>query len=80
MPAPTQVFRMATSGGAATTPFADSIGALEVGRAADVVDCLGDDPVDIGGLTLVDDRPDLHPLVEGSPTTRASAFLRRAST
>jgi hypothetical protein len=32
-----QVVRMATSGGAATTPFADTIGALEVGRAADMV-------------------------------------------
>jgi cytosine/adenosine deaminase-related metal-dependent hydrolase len=32
-----QVFRMTTSGGAATTPFADTIGALEVGRAADMV-------------------------------------------
>src|ERR1051326_7406053 len=28
---------MATSGGAKTTPFADMIGALEVGRAADLV-------------------------------------------
>src|SRR5580704_9963097 len=27
--------------------------------------CLGDDPLDIGGLTLVDDRPDLYLLVEG---------------
>src|ERR1700738_3305668 len=27
-------------------------------------DRLGEDPVDIGGLTLVDNRPDLHPLVE----------------
>src|SRR5262249_36953844 len=30
-------FRMATSSGARTTPFADTIGALEVGRAADMV-------------------------------------------
>jgi cytosine/adenosine deaminase-related metal-dependent hydrolase len=37
VPTPAQVFRMATSGGAATTPFADTIGALEVGRAADMV-------------------------------------------
>ncbi len=28
-------------------------------------DSSSDDPVDIGGLTLVDDRPDLYPLVEG---------------
>ena len=37
VPTPAQVFRMATSGGAATTPFAERIGALEVGRAADIV-------------------------------------------
>ena len=37
VPTPAQVFRMATSGGAATTPFAEAIGALEVGRAADIV-------------------------------------------
>ena len=37
VPTPAQVFRMATSGGAKTTPFADTIGALEVGRAADMV-------------------------------------------
>jgi len=37
VPTPAQVFRMATSGGAATTPFAETIGALEVGRAADIV-------------------------------------------
>ena len=37
VPTPAQVFRMATSGGAATTPFAETIGALEVGRAADMV-------------------------------------------
>jgi 5-methylthioadenosine/S-adenosylhomocysteine deaminase len=32
-----EVFRMATAGGAATTGFADRIGALEPGRAADLV-------------------------------------------
>jgi 5-methylthioadenosine/S-adenosylhomocysteine deaminase len=37
VPTPAQVFRMATSGGAATTPFAETIGTLEVGRAADIV-------------------------------------------
>src|SRR5262245_41365683 len=37
VPTPTQVFLMATSGGAKTTPFADTIGALEAGRAADIV-------------------------------------------
>ena len=37
VPTPAQVFRTATSGGAATTPFAETIGALGVGRAADIV-------------------------------------------
>ena len=37
VPTPAQVFRMATSGGARTTPFADTIGTLEAGRAADMV-------------------------------------------
>jgi 5-methylthioadenosine/S-adenosylhomocysteine deaminase len=37
VPTPAQVFRMATSGGAKTTAFGDSIGTLEVGRAADMV-------------------------------------------
>ena len=32
-----EVFRMATAGGAATTPYADRIGVLEPGRAADLV-------------------------------------------
>lgn len=32
-----QVFRMATAGGAQTTPFAPRIGTLEVGKAADLV-------------------------------------------
>ena len=37
VPTAAQVFRMATSGGAKTTAFGDTIGALEVGRAADMV-------------------------------------------
>ena len=37
VPTPAQVFRMATAGGAKTTAFGDSIGALEVGRGADLV-------------------------------------------
>jgi 5-methylthioadenosine/S-adenosylhomocysteine deaminase len=37
VPTPAQVFRMATSGGAKTTAFGDAIGALEVGRSADMV-------------------------------------------
>jgi len=37
VPTPAQVFRMATSGGAKTTAFGDTIGTLEVGKAADMV-------------------------------------------
>jgi 5-methylthioadenosine/S-adenosylhomocysteine deaminase len=37
VPTAAQVFRMATSGGAKTTPFGHSIGILEKGRAADMV-------------------------------------------
>ena len=37
VPTMAQVFRMATSGGAKTTPYADEIGVLEVGKAADMV-------------------------------------------
>jgi cytosine/adenosine deaminase-related metal-dependent hydrolase len=37
VPTPAQVFRMATSGGAKTTPFGERLGVLEVGRAADLV-------------------------------------------
>src|SRR5260370_18462680 len=37
VPTPAQVFRMATSGGAKTTAFGDTIGAVEVGRGADMV-------------------------------------------
>ena len=37
VPTPAQVFRMATAGGAKTTPFADRIGTIEVGHAADLV-------------------------------------------
>jgi len=37
VPTTAQVFRMATSGGARTTPFGDSIGSLEIGKAADLV-------------------------------------------
>jgi 5-methylthioadenosine/S-adenosylhomocysteine deaminase len=36
-PAPARVLQMATEGGAGTTPFAGSIGALEPGMAADLV-------------------------------------------
>ena len=37
VPTAAQVFRMATSGGAKTTVFGDTIGSIEVGKAADMV-------------------------------------------
>jgi cytosine/adenosine deaminase-related metal-dependent hydrolase len=37
VPTPSEVFRMATEHGAATTPFAGRIGTLEPGKAADLV-------------------------------------------
>ena len=37
VPSPGQVLRMATSGGAATTPYGSRIGTLAVGKAADLV-------------------------------------------
>jgi 5-methylthioadenosine/S-adenosylhomocysteine deaminase len=37
VPTCAQVFQMATENGATTTPFADRIGTLEVGKAADIV-------------------------------------------
>ena len=37
VPTMAQVLRMATVGGARTTPYGDSIGTLEVGKAADMV-------------------------------------------
>lgn len=37
VPTAAQVFRMATAGGVKTTPFADTIGTLAVGKAADMV-------------------------------------------
>src|SRR5580704_6669764 len=65
VPTPAQVFRMATSGGAATTPFADSIGALEVGRAADMV--------------LIDWREISYPYLDAE-TPLLDAVLQRAKT
>jgi hypothetical protein len=56
---------MATSGGAATTPFADTIGALEVGRAADMV--------------LIDWRAISYPYLDPE-TTLIDAVLQRAKT
>ena len=65
VPTPAQVFRMATSRGAATTPFADTIGALEVGRAADMV--------------LIDWREISYPYLDPE-TPLLDAVLQRAKT
>ena len=65
VPTPAQVFRMATSGGAKTTPFADTIGALEVGRAADIV--------------LIDWREISYPYLDPE-TPLLDAVLQRAKT
>jgi cytosine/adenosine deaminase-related metal-dependent hydrolase len=58
VPTAAQVFRMATSGGAKTTPFGDDLGAIEVGKAADMV--------------LIDWEQISHPFLdEGTPTLDA---------
>ena len=66
VPTSAQVFRMATEDGAATTPFGDRIGALTVGRAADVV--------------LLRWRHVAHPYLEaGTPVLDAIVHRARAS-
>ena len=66
VPTSAQVFRMATEDGAATTPFGDGIGALAVGRAADVV--------------LLPWRHVAHPYLEpGTPVLDAIVHRARAS-
>ncbi len=66
VPAPAEVFRMATEHGAATTPFAGRIGALEPGMAADLV--------------LLDWRHIAHPYLDPAiPVLDAVLFRGRAS-
>ena len=66
VPTSAQVFRMATEDGAATTPFGDGIGALDVGRAADLV--------------LLPWRHVAHPYLErGTPVLDAIVHRARAS-
>jgi len=66
VPTSAQVFRMATEDGAATTPFGDGIGALAVGRAADLV--------------LLPWRHVAHPYLEpGTPVLDAVVHRARAS-
>ena len=64
-PTPAQVFRMATSGGAKTTAFGDTIGALQAGRAADMV--------------LIDWRDISYPYLD-TETPLLDAVLQRAKT
>ena len=65
VPTPAQVFRMATSGGARTTAFGETIGALEVGRGADMV--------------LIDWRQISYPYLDAE-TPLLDAVLQRAKT
>jgi 5-methylthioadenosine/S-adenosylhomocysteine deaminase len=66
VPTPTEIFRMATEDGAATTPFAAEVGAIQVGRAADLV--------------LVPWRAVAHPYLEaGTPVVDAVVLRARAS-
>jgi cytosine/adenosine deaminase-related metal-dependent hydrolase len=65
VPTPAQVFRMATSGGAKTTPYAGTIGTLEVGRTADMV--------------LIDWREISYPYLDPE-TPLLDAVLQRAKT
>ena len=65
VPTPAQVFRMATSGGAKTTAFGNAIGALEVGRKADMV--------------LIDWRQVSYPYLDAE-TPLLDAVLQRAKT
>ena len=65
VPTMAQVFRMATSGGAKTTPYADEIGVLEVGKAADMV--------------LLDWKQISYPYLD-SETSVLDAVIQRAKT
>jgi cytosine/adenosine deaminase-related metal-dependent hydrolase len=65
VPTMAQVFRMATVGGARTTPFGESIGALEPGRAAD--------------LSLIDWRQVSYPYLDPE-TPLLDAVIQRAKT
>jgi 5-methylthioadenosine/S-adenosylhomocysteine deaminase len=65
VPTTAQVLRMATVGGARTTPFGSSIGTLEVGKAADLV--------------LIDWKHVAYPYLD-SETTVLDAVLQRAKT
>ena len=63
VPTTAQVLRMATSGGAATTPYGNRIGTLEVGKAAD--------------LSLMDWRAMSYPYLDEATST-LDALVQRA--
>ena len=63
VPTTAQVLRMATTGGAMTTPYGERIGALEVGRAAD--------------LSLLDWRQIAYPYLDPEVST-LDALVQRA--
>ena len=65
VPTVAQVFRMASEGGALTTPYGASLGRLEVGRGADMV--------------LIDWRQISYPYLDAE-TPRLDAVLQRAKT
>jgi 5-methylthioadenosine/S-adenosylhomocysteine deaminase len=65
VPTTAQVFRMATSGGAKTTPFGDDLGVIEAGKAADMV--------------LVDWEQISHPFLDEEITTIDAVVLRAKS-
>jgi cytosine/adenosine deaminase-related metal-dependent hydrolase len=65
VPTAAQVFRMATSGGAKTTAFSDSIGVLAPGKAADMV--------------MIDWRQISYPYLDPE-TPLLDAVLKRAKT
>ena len=65
VPTAAQVFRMATAGGAKTTPFGEQLGVLEPGRAADMV--------------LIDWRALSYPYLDAEMPT-LDAVMQRAKT
>ncbi len=65
VPTTAQVLRMATSGGAATTPYGERIGTLEVGKAAD--------------LSLMDWHAISYPFLDEATST-LDALVQRAKT
>jgi len=66
VPTPAEVFRMATTGGALTTPYGDALGAIAPGRAADLV--------------LLPWRQVAYPYLEpGTPVVDALVYRARAA-